>query len=43
MDLKEYLLELEYLVNTDSGSDDIEGLNIMADYFIDKFFDSEFG
>lgn len=37
MDLKEYLYELEYLVNTASGSDDPEGLNKMADYFADRF------
>ena len=34
MDLKEYLKELEYLVNIDSGSDNIEGLEKMADFFI---------
>lgn len=37
MDLKEYLSELEYLVNTDSGSDDPEGLNKMADFFAERF------
>jgi RHS repeat-associated protein len=37
MDLKEYLHELEYLVNTDSGSDNPEGLNKMADYFAERF------
>ena len=37
MDLKEYLKELEYLVNTDSGSDNIEGLNVMAEYFATRF------
>ena len=37
MDLKEYLSELEYLVNTDSGSDDPEGLGKMADFFAERF------
>ena len=31
IDLKKYLEELEVLVNIDSGSYDVEGLNKMAD------------
>lgn len=37
MNLEVYLSELEYLVNIDSGSDDIDGLNKMADFFSEKF------
>ncbi len=37
MDLNEYLNELRYLVDTDSGSDNIEGLNKMAEYFAVRF------
>lgn len=37
MDLKEYLSELEHLVNIDSGTYDIDGVNKVADYFISGF------
>lgn len=37
--LKEYLQELEYLVNIDSGSWDAEGTAKIADYFKKKFTD----
>jgi len=37
MELKEYLQDLEYLVNTDSCSDDPEGLNTVAAFFADRF------
>lgn len=37
MELKEYLQELEYLVNTDSETFDPEGVNKIADYFSNKF------
>ena len=37
MDLNEYLRDLQYLVDTDSGSDDIEGLNKMAEFFAERF------
>lgn len=37
MDLKEYLSELEYLVNIDSGTDDVDGVNKVTDYFINGF------
>lgn len=37
MDLKQYLKELEYLVNIDSGSEDYEGVNKVADFFVGKF------
>jgi len=37
MELKEYLKDLEYLVNIDSGSEDTEGVNRVADFFEEKF------
>lgn len=37
MDLKQYLAELEYLVNIDSCSDDPVGLNTVAEFFCDGF------
>ena len=37
MNLKQYLEDLEYLVNIDSCSDDTEGLGIMADFFAERF------
>jgi len=37
LDLKQYLDELEYLVNIDSCSDDPEGLNAVAEFFSDRF------
>ena len=39
MDIKEYLDDLRYIVNIDSGSDDIEGLNKVADFFAPRFED----
>ena len=39
MDLNQYLKELEYLVNIDSGSEDYEGVNKVADFFVEKFSD----
>lgn len=37
MDLNKYLKELEYLVNIDSGTEDVEGVNKIADFFATKF------
>ena len=37
MNLNQYLKELEYLVNIDSGSEDYEGVNKVADFFSEKF------
>ena len=37
MDLKTYLSELEYLVNIDSGTETIEGVAKVADFFADRF------
>ncbi len=37
MDLNQYLKDLEYLVNIDSGSEDVEGVNKVADFFVEKF------
>lgn len=37
MDLVQYLKELEYLVNIDSGSEDVEGVTKVADFFVKKF------
>ena len=37
MQLDQYLKELEYLVNIDSGSEDSEGVSKVADFFSDKF------
>ena len=38
MDLRQYLKDLEYLVNIDSGSrDGFEGLNQIADFFKERF------
>lgn len=37
MDLNQYLKELEYLVNIDSGSEDAEGVTKVADFFVEKF------
>ena len=37
MDLAQYLKELEYLVNIDSGSEDCEGVSKVADFFAEKF------
>ena len=37
MDLAQYLKELEYLVNIDSGSEDSEGVSKVADFFAEKF------
>ncbi|MBQ8807940.1 MAG: M20 family metallopeptidase [Clostridia bacterium] len=37
MDLAQYLKELEYLVNIDSGSEDGEGVSKVADFFSEKF------
>lgn len=37
IDLNEYLNDLEYLVNIDSGSNDIEGVRKVSDFFIKKF------
>ena len=39
MDLQNYLAELEYLVNIDSGSDNPDGQNLIADFFEKKFSD----
>jgi len=39
MDIKTYLSELEYLVNTDSGSEYPEGLNRVAEFFSTRFRD----
>ena len=39
MDLNQYLKELEYLVNIDSGSEDSEGVSKVADFFSEKFND----
>ena len=39
MDLQAYLKDLEYLVNIDSCSDDPEGLNRMADFFTQRFWE----
>ena len=39
MDLNHYLKELEYLVNIDSGSENSEGVNKVADFFVEKFSD----
>ena len=35
--LTEYLYDLEYLVNIDSGSNCIDGINTIADFFINKY------
>lgn len=37
MDLISYLKELEYLVNIDSGTEDVEGVTKVADFFATKF------
>jgi len=37
MDLNKYLKELEYLVNIDSGTEDVEGVTKVADFFATKF------
>jgi len=37
MELNQYLKELEYLVNIDSGSEDAEGVTKVADFFVEKF------
>lgn len=37
MDLNKYLKELEYLVNIDSGTEDVEGVTKVADFFAAKF------
>lgn len=37
MDLNKYLEELEYLVNIDSGTDDVAGVTKVADFFAAKF------
>ena len=37
MNLDQYLKELEHLVNTDSCSDDPKGLDLMAEFFSDRF------
>lgn len=37
--LKGYLNDLEYLVNIDSGSNNISGLNTVADFFMERFKD----
>ncbi len=37
MKLDQYLKELEYLVNIDSGSEDVEGVTKVATFFADKF------
>ena len=33
MELKEYLEQLEYLVNIDSGTFDVDGVNKIVQYF----------
>ena len=37
MDLKEYLKNLEYLVNIDSETKDTDGINKVADFFSKAF------
>lgn len=39
MDLRAYLKDLEYLVNIDSGSENIAGLNTIASFFSSRFLD----
>ena len=36
-DLTEYLRELETLVNMDSGSENVNGVNAIADFFEERF------
>ena len=36
-DIKQYLSELEEVVNIDSGTNDIEGVRNVSDYFVNKF------
>ncbi len=37
LDLKQYLRELEWLVNTDSGQGNPEGITAVGDFFADRF------
>ena len=39
MNINEYLADLEYIVNIDSGKDSPEGISKIADFFLNKFSD----